>query len=381
MTGVQTCALPILSGDVVIVSGSFASAHVGKNIGITFDALGGADAANYKFAETLPTTGTIEASGDSINVSIGTNEFMYGEINNIASLADILGKVGPSVVAGADVEDLIQAGHVNISGFEIVGAQYSTSNNLKAGKYTLNLTIESNDYTIVNNVESFEITIKEIQIDLSGATVTKVYDGTTDLPDVAWDLSEVISGDKVSVTGSYDDITVATGKVLNLALAGDDKDNYTISNVPTGTIERTSVRLNVDYTTLSDFVNDGESVNVNEAFFDVPYPATKSMAEILADFHYPTRTGYTVVGWKYNKEISGEVGKEEVNATTLQEVLDNAFKSGKELTIFANWERNNVTVTVNVTNANVFLDNDTTAKSTVVIPYYSDITLDRKSVV
>lgn len=370
----------VVSGDVVIVSGSFASAHVGKNIGITFDALGGADAANYKFAETLPTTGTIEASGDSINVSIGTNEFMYGEINNIASLADILGKVGPSVVAGADVEDLIQAGHVNISGFEIVGAQYSTSNNLKAGKYTLNLTIESNDYTIVNNVESFEITIKEIQIDLSGATVTKVYDGTTDLPDVAWDLSEVISGDKVSVTGSYDDITVATGKVLNLALAGDDKDNYTISNVPTGTIERTSVRLNVDYTTLSDFVNDGESVNVNEAFFDVPYPATKSMAEILADFHYPTRTGYTVVGWKYNKEISGEVGKEEVNATTLQEVLDNAFKSGKELTIFANWERNNVTVTVNVTNANVFLDNDTTAKSTFVIPYYSDITLAIKAV-
>ena len=98
-----------------------------------------------------------------------------------------------------------------------------------AGKYVL----ESDTVS----VEIGTITAKTVIPSISG-TVTKVYNGTTDVPDghgLSIDLEDVVDEDKVSATADYalEDASVGSGKTITatgITLIGEDAGNYTLSS-------------------------------------------------------------------------------------------------------------------------------------------------------
>ena len=97
-----------------------------------------------------------------------------------------------------------------------------------ASKYVL-------DFSDVSYEVTGTITRKELTASISG-TVSKVYDGTTGVPDghgLSIDLEDVVDGDKVSATAAYafDDVNVGENKTITatgITLAGADAGNYVL---------------------------------------------------------------------------------------------------------------------------------------------------------
>src|SRR2546426_11645307 len=91
VTGVQTCALPILSGDVFTDSytaASFASKTVGsgKLVSVSGISISGTDAGNYTFNTTASTTADITARPLTVSAA-GANRLYDGTTTATVTLA------------------------------------------------------------------------------------------------------------------------------------------------------------------------------------------------------------------------------------------------------------------------------------------------------
>ncbi len=148
----------------------------------------------------------------------------------------------------------------------------SSSGNLVVGNYDI---VGQNFTKIGNNfngspVYNGALTLNKKPLTASTSSVTKVYDGTTNLNALAISLAPVVSGDQVSSggTGSYAQANVGSSinyTVANLALTGADSSNYYLSggtafSGSNGVI--TPATLTYTATTSSSTYGSAPSVNV-----------------------------------------------------------------------------------------------------------------------
>ncbi len=360
----------ILAGEEVTISGQFADKHAGEDKVVTLNAtLGGANAGNYQL-KSETTTGQITAKAAIANVEINKTEFVYGEISE-ADLASILEKVGvKTFTLGTD--DATENEYVSLDALlAYTEANLSSSRhlNVKAAGYTLTVTVVSTDYDIAVKTFTFTIKVTAKGISLGSDVITKEYDGKETLPSVEWNLSEVLAGDQVGVSGSYTNKeNVTSEQPLDLNLTGTDKANYDIvAPQPTGKINPTTVILVANYNT-ETFVNDGQSIDNSHPQFEFAYPFSDTVTDIMTTLTPSTRgVGYEVIGWKYNGA--------EIDASSLTTVLKAAFDNGKTLTIDAVWKRGEVKVTINPSNAQITAPSGVTSEGHVyTLPYFTDAT-------
>ncbi len=352
----------IVSDDEVTITGAFANATAGTQT-VESIVLGGIDSDNYSL-NYAGAVCSITKSAEEITIEVDNLSFEYGVISNETDLKAILNaiiKVGGKEVTSEDEIDYT----VNLS-----LAAYSTSNNLNANDYTLTFTITTPNYANAGAVTK-TLTITKKSLDLTGSVVTKAYDGTDSLPQgQTWVLGGLVDGDKVEITGHYENKDKGTNKTLILEVANsNDGVNYTIGTTVTGTISDAVVKLVVDYQTRANFV-DTQSVASSE-FFNIEYPANNPAAEILSGLTYPTRIGYYVTGWSYFDESTKQYV--DITENNIDDVLKLAFENNKQLTIFASWEIDQIEITINVNNASLAHANLVANKLT--INYYDDVTI------
>ena len=214
-------------------TGTFSDKNVGTNktVTITNITLGGADAANYTLAGTGNQTDT--------KASITTREVTVSGIT--AADKEYDGNTTATLdCSGATITDKV--GEDNLTVTSATGT--FSDKNVGTGKTVTitNITLDGADkdnYSLDSApvTATAAITAKTLtNVNVSGVTVTKVYDGTTSAGTVSGDVTFVgkIENDDVSITataGAYADKNVGTEKTvtLNLALDGADKGNYKLA--------------------------------------------------------------------------------------------------------------------------------------------------------
>lgn len=129
-------------------------------------------------------------------------------------------------------ETIVVSGNLYTIALENIALSLNSAVN--AGKY------DAEDMTVTGNgnFASYEL-IGEIEITTKGITltgITKVFDRTDEIESTSANLSGLVDGDKVSLSGKYNQVTAGTGiKLTNLALAGEDSGNYHIANEDSAT--------------------------------------------------------------------------------------------------------------------------------------------------
>ncbi len=359
----------IISGDIITISGAFDDERVGdKTVEFVID---GADKDNYEILRSSTFKATITPSYESIKVDVTNTEFTYGDITQGLDEDQLLALLGSiTITVGENYTSALTDGYLTIKSVVLNGGLYSSSLHLKAnGNYTITVTLASNEYANANNYEKeVKITVATINLDLSATVVEKVYDNTFNVVNATWDLSKVLAGDKVSVSAAYLDKQVGINKDLNVELTGMDSGNYAISASPKGSITATSVRLLLDNDSLGEFVDDGKEIYSSKTYVDVSYPNLDG-AGVIKLLTMPTREGYHVTNWAY--EVSEGV-YEDISETNIIAVLDKAYENGKTLTIYAEWEINDVVITITSTNGDITSGVESGVSYT--IKYYDDIT-------
>ncbi len=239
----------VVAGDTVNVeaagiAGSYDTKNVGtgKLVSLTGLAIGGADAGNYTIASSVTDAaiGTITpATLDVIGAVAQGKTYDQSAIAQINNNGTAL-----SGVLGTDDVSLTQ---LATTGTFVDGAGNPTAN---AGTWSVRTTdygvtgTDAGNYTLVQPL-GLSATIDRLQISL--ASVTKVYDGTTTLPGASsgYAFTGVLGGDSViaetsAVSGQYDDsANVGTAKpvtVNNLGLSGASAGNYALPPSITGAI-------------------------------------------------------------------------------------------------------------------------------------------------
>ena len=224
----------IKTGDDVSVSSVeyvFDSAEAGKrNITVDSVTLAGEDADNYVLSatEVSGSVGTItkktltpSISGTVTKVYNGTTDVPVGHGLSI-TLEGVVGNDEVSATAAYAFDD------VNVGENKTITATGITLTGAAADNYVLSAT------TVSGSVGT--ITKKTLTPSISG-TVTKVYNGTTDVPvghGLSITLEGVVGNDEVSATAAYafDDANVGQNKTINatgITLGGTDADNYVLS--------------------------------------------------------------------------------------------------------------------------------------------------------
>ena len=225
----------IKTGDDVSVSSVgyvFDSADAGnRSIIVDSVTLAGEDASKYVLDigdVSYEVTGTITQKELTASIS-GTVSKVYDGLTNVPAghglSIDLEGVInGESVHATAayafDDANVGQNKTITATGIILIGSA--------ARNYVLS------PASVSDKVGA--ITKKTLTPSISG-TVSKVYDGTTGVPDghgLSIALEGVINGDKVSATAAYafDDVNVGENKTINatgITLAGEDAGNYVLS--------------------------------------------------------------------------------------------------------------------------------------------------------
>lgn len=226
----------ITDDDLTVASatGAFANKSVGTDKPVTINGitLGGTDAANYTLAESgSQTTATASITAREVTVSgITAKDKVYDGSTNAEldySAATFDGKVDGDILTVTSAAGTFS--DKNVGTDQTVTVTNITLGGADAGNYTLT----GNSATATAG-----ITAKTLEhVSVSGVTVTKVYDGTTNAGTVSGNVTfdGKVGDDDVSITataGAYADKNVGTGKTvtLSLALAGNDAGNYTLQD-------------------------------------------------------------------------------------------------------------------------------------------------------
>ena len=390
----------VLSDDVSL-SGNFDSEHGGVRTVSGDIAISGAAANNYQvaFAENCTITITPKQVGEA-TVSITPSEIEYGKISKDMDVDELISLLG-TITVNIDSKNLPLSDYLSISDFAIVGASYSSSDNLVANSsaYTINFVLASTDYTGMNGTDgagaSGQITITAKALDLSGTTISKGYDGTTALPaDIVWQGFDIESGDDVSID-MESSVYAESGKGthdITIVLAGDDSANYRVTNNVTGQITAITITLQVDVTENlpeDGFVDGKQNITNGNLQIRVSYPFDEgaNVGDIISSWAKPSRVGYTVTGYSY-KETSGTFTT--ITAKNLGDWLEaiaiDSLNTGKTATIYPNWQIDSITITITGENlASISADPDNEVNivdgnfddnsASVTVDYYSSFSL------
>ena len=359
-----------IGDEVLDIEGRFASAHAGsqslESLSIT-----GNTSQNY-YIENADFKGTILAKAVStVTVEIGKDVFVYGQISQRITLEQLLEMFGTVTVnIDGDILTIGSNEFVNIQDFVIENAQYSTTKKLSANKtgYNFFLTLSSTDYTGLNGAEgkgqSVNVVINQKVLDLSATEISKVYDGTTNLPsDIDWvGFEDVESGDVVSVDTSLSQFVSkdkGTDIAIDIVFTGADASNYREKGSVVGDITAVRIILKVNVTENLPNDNDGsqgfidgdkEIINSGlEIVINYPFDEGQDLNSIINSWAKPSRVGYDVTGYSYKTE-SGSF--EKLTVDNLPSFLEKiAVAEGeKSAYIYPNWERQSFTVTISGNN-------------------------------
>lgn len=390
-----------VSSDDVSLSGNFDSEHGGVRTVSGDIAISGAAANNYQvaFAENCTITITPKQVGEA-TVSITPSEIEYGKISKDMDVDELISLLG-TITVNIDSKNLSLSDYLSISGFTIDGASYSSSDNLVANSsaYTINFVLASTDYTGMNGTDgagaSGQITITAKVLDLSGTTISKGYDSTTDLPaDIVWQGFDIESGDDVSID-MESSVYAESGKGthdIKIVLAGDDRANYSVTNNVTGQITEITITLQVDVTENlpeDGFVDDNQTITNSNLQIRVSYPFDEgaNVGDIISSWAKPSRVGYTVTGYSY-KETGGSfitITAENLGAW-LKAIATDSLNTSKTATIYPNWQIDSITITITGKNlASISADPDDAVNivdgnfddnsASVTVDYYSSFSL------
>jgi len=223
-------------------------AGTGKPITLTGNPLSGADAGNYSLEAGSRAVADITPRSISLAGLTALDKVYDG--TRVAALSGSLTGILPGDAVSVDgatgqfADKNAGAGKtVTISGAALAGAD--------AGNYAL------------NGSATVRASITPRPISLTGMTaLDKVYDGTR-AATVSGSLTDVLSGDAVSVngaTGQFADKNAGTGKTVSIsgaALAGDDAGNYALNGSATVQASITQRQLTLAGLTALDKVYDG----------------------------------------------------------------------------------------------------------------------------
>ena len=382
----------LVHNDDVVLNGNYSQIVVGDQISLENLTLSGADGNNY-YIVNHDFKGVITPLAVS-NVVVGVNEsaHIYGEINQNTLLQSFIDIVqGVTLSIEGDTNDLIN-GYATVSGWTVEEQYLSSSSNLKVGRDVVKIVISSDNFTGLA-VDGYEVTliIDKLELDLSTVAIVKNYDETTDMPkDLDTNIDDyIISGDIVSIdkdASKYADSGVGTAIKVTLVLKGDDSANYKVKDNVTGIINEYSITFIVNANTedlalVSDgaFVDDGESPVITESSFSFKYPATMTSDEIIKAMRFPSRKGYTPVGWKYLE------GDEYISITSdnvvalLKQIANDETNTTSQITIYTVWEIDRYDITVTGNNMESFEVTGTnvtgTSETGYTVRYFSDITI------
>ncbi|WP_165224446.1 beta strand repeat-containing protein [Aquisphaera insulae] len=227
-----------VSFDASSAVGSFASKDVGTGKTVTVTGLikSGADAGNYTFEFATPVTANISPKALTIT-DLLINDRTYDGTNS-ASFGPSLGGQISGLISGDDVS-------IDETATAIGGSAAFADRNAGTDKAVTVIGVQlsgadSGNYTIASATGTADIA--KATITLSGISVSKTYDGTTDAPlDMTGaSLDGIIGADSVSLdastaTGSFADKNVGTGKAVTatgFTLSGGDAGNYTLAVDP-----------------------------------------------------------------------------------------------------------------------------------------------------
>ena len=217
---------------VASATGTFENENVGTNktVTITNITLGGVDRNNYTVAENSQNTTSAAITAREVTVSGITAADKVYDGNTTATL-DCSKATFTGMVAGDGLTVSSATGtfeNENVS----TGKTVTITNITLGGADKDNYSLDSAPVTATAAITAKTLT----NVNVSGVTVTKVYDGTTSAGTVSGDVTFVgkIENDDVSITataGAYADKNVGTGKTvtLSLALDGDDQGNYKLA--------------------------------------------------------------------------------------------------------------------------------------------------------
>jgi filamentous hemagglutinin family protein len=204
-----------VQGDTVTLAstGLFAdkNAGVGKTVAVT-GLLQGADAGNYTVSYNGTTTATI--SPKALTGAITAAGKTYDGTLTADTNGTLTGKIAGDTVSlsstGSFADKNAGAGkQVNVNGM-LAGAD--------AGNYVVTF----------NTTTTADIAARQ----LTGAlgALDKVYDGSSLASVTGVNSLNVLSGDLLTVSGSFSDKNVANGKSVAYVLGGADANNYTLGN-------------------------------------------------------------------------------------------------------------------------------------------------------
>jgi filamentous hemagglutinin family protein len=239
----------LTDGDVVnLTGGSFSDKNVGtdKTVTVTSAGLSGADAGNYIFETDYTTTAAITARVLTVS-GITAEDKTYDR--SVMAVLDTDGVTLDNTVAGDSVSLNVSGtsgtfGDKNAGTDKTVTVSGLTLTGADAGNYVLATT----DYTTTADITAKALTVSGF------SAADKVYDGTT-AATVNGTITDVISGDDVSLSGSFNDKNAGSDKTVTATLTGTDAGNYTLSYTDTADIAAKA--LTVGGFNAADKVYDG----------------------------------------------------------------------------------------------------------------------------
>lgn len=394
-----------LNSDSLTITGNFASEHAGsqalENLAITGDNSNNYYIANTDFMGTINAKAVAEAT-----VSLITNSpIVYGQIKEGMSLEELLAILGDIQISiDGETVTLVngQSDYISISDYTITSAVYSkNSNNLVANSspYTINFVLASTDYTGMNGTDgagaSGQITITAKALDLSGTTISKGYDSTTDLPaDIVWQGFDIESGDDVSID-MESSVYAESGKGthdITIVLAGDDRANYSVTDNVNGQITAITITLQADVTEnlpQGGFVDDDQTITNGNLQIKVSYPFDEgaNVGDIISSWAKPSRVGYTVTGYSYKEtSVTFTTITDKNLVPFLEKIATDSANTDKTETIYPNWQIDSITITITGENlasisansddeVNIVDGNFDDNSASVTVDYYSSFSL------
>lgn len=383
-----------VAGDNLTASGEFSSVTVGINLAFENLALAGNDAQNYNLTNADFDEGIINPRAiNQIQVQLGQNTIQYGNISRTTSVGDLFSYTDSLISIDGITSDLSN-GFITLTNWSVDGDPFSTTDYLQAGQKQIKIFFTSTNFTgISDQGYTVNLNIAKLELDLSWVDVVKNYDGTTALPKViVLSISNmIIDGDDVDVdkeASGYQTSNIGQRIAVNFVLKGADKDNYRVKDNVYGKINKFAVTFRVNATTENEdlvtygsFVNDSQTVVVVRQLLTVDFPNDLTAQAILSSFVFPTRIGYTAVGWKYIDDGNNYVLIDETNIQALvSSVALDEENVNSIINIYTVWEINNYGVNVGGEHLSSF---EVTGSKVVgnaydgyFAEYYSDIQID-----
>ena len=385
------------TGDNITLSGNFAQVTVGTNIALSNLALSGSDAGNYTIANADTIRGSIVAlKVTQPSMTLNQNIFTYGTLYKDLTITQLLSlSSSATVVVTSGVNDDLQNGYLSVDSWQVDQANLSSGAYINVGSISLTFTISSNNFSFNGNSTiqvTANVTINEKELDLSKLVIVKNYDGDTDMPsslDTSVASFGLMSGDQVSIDreSSYYTSKDPNPRIpVVIMLIGVDANNYTYLSAYGEILEYsitfmvdTNSQTSGDFVTDEGFVNDGESIVVDNPYFSFEMSYIETISDgnlIMNSLIYPTRTGYSVTGWKYQADDGTFYDLSASNVLTLIDQVDQDVDNEEKLIyIYPVWSINYYSVTVNGNN----IDSSTiTSKFTQgdKIKYFTNFTID-----